>query len=86
MAAKKRNNGPARWAVLLAGALAAAGFWTGVVTAPQPGQTGVAQAAAAPPAPAASQVQSQNGRQRFISPSIAQSPAFSPPRLRTRGS
>ena len=92
MAITKRDNGPARWAVLLASGMAAAGFFGAIINGPQPVQAGPNQAgptrvAVVQPTQVPTPVPNRTPRQRITSPSIAQAPQFLPaPRLRTRGS
>jgi len=87
MAAPRRNNSPARWSVFVASALAAAGFWIGIVNGPQPAQGGSSQMVVSGPASGQALPQDQLSR-RGAGSSFAPQPQFSAPapRFRTRGS
>ncbi len=84
MAVPNRNNRAARWAIALAGLLATAGFWTGIVTGPQPAQATPIQVAAAQPASPSNQ--NLSGSQRFSTSAPSVPRVSTAPRLRTRGS
>ncbi len=87
MAVRKRNNGAGRWAVLLAGGLAAVGFWAGVANGPQPAQAGPPETAIVQPSPTPSRINGDGRGQRAGTPRLSQPSAAMPaPRLRTRAS
>lgn len=87
MATTKRDNSPARWAVLLASGIAAAGFFGAIINGPQPAQAGPPRAAFVQPTSAPALVQNRTGGQRTSAPSISQAPRpLTAPRLRSRGS
>ncbi len=87
--AAKRDNTPARWTLLLASGVAAAGFWLGIVTGPQPTQATPAPTTAVQSTSAPRQIQGQSSS-GFASPSqqtqSAPQARIAAPRFRTRGS
>ncbi len=87
MARPIRKNNVARWAVAIATGLATLGFWTGVISAPQPVGASASATQTVQSAPAPLQSQSRFGRQRSAVPSFSQPQVSAPmPRLRTRAS
>ncbi len=98
MAAAKRDNTPARWAVVIASGLAALGFWTGIINGPQPAQANsnsganIAMArqspSASPPfSSTGSSSAGSSGRRQLGSQTTPSQPSTAPtPRFRTRGS
>lgn len=88
MAKVKRNNRFARWTVILATGLAAAGFWSGIINGPQPAQSASTSALAAQQASTGFQGGVVRQTPSFSPPPGFSSPQFSssPPRFQTRGS
>lgn len=95
----RRNRKSARWAVLIASGVVAAGFYVAILNSPQPMQTNLQPVQAGPqpasfvsPAPAQPEPVSDDGANAPASsglsqPGTAQPPVFAPrPRLRSRGS